>query len=191
MHINMCTAQYLYLIFVKGALLLSVGRRSGRQKCSAGARAEPARAVLMSSLARANSFFVFGRGKKLGSRLLWQQGALIIHGRTERQRFLRNLRSANAFAFVNLDVNGWAVDFRLQKPTLLERAKHQEEKARREKNAQAQDILRALALLYREMAEELEVSGLFERRFLLLDFADLAGGDQSISAEQSHWHGGA
>ena len=34
MHINMCTAQYLYLIFVKGALLLSVGRRSGRQKSS-------------------------------------------------------------------------------------------------------------------------------------------------------------
>ena len=38
-------------------------------------------------------------------------------------------------------------------------------------------------MLYREMAEELEDSGLFERRFLPLDFADLAGGDRSISAE--------
>jgi hypothetical protein len=33
------------------------------------------------------------------------------------------------------------------------------------KNAQAQDVMRALALLYREMAEELEKGGLFERRF--------------------------
>ena len=48
------------------------------------------------------------------------------------------------------------MDFRLQKQTLLERAKHQEEKASREKNAQAQDILRILAALYREMAKELE-----------------------------------
>ena len=48
------------------------------------------------------------------------------------------------------------MDVRLQKQTLLERAKHQEEKARRQTNAQAQDILRALALLYREMANELE-----------------------------------
>ena len=44
--------------------------------------------------------------------------------------------------------------------------------------------MRALGALYREMAEELEDSGLFERRFLPLIFADLAGGDQSISAGQ-------
>ncbi len=48
------------------------------------------------------------------------------------------------------------MDFRLRRQSLLERAKQQEEKARREKNAQAQDIMRALAMLYREMAEELE-----------------------------------
>ena len=83
------------------------------------------------------------------------------------------------------------MDFLLRKQKLLERAKRVEEKASRERNVQAQDLMRALALLYREMAEELEDSGLFERRFLLLDFADLAGGDQSISAGQSHWHGGA
>ena len=58
------------------------------------------------------------------------------------------------------------MDFRLRKQTLLERAKHVEEEASRVKNAQAQDLMRALALLYREMAEELENSGLFERRFL-------------------------
>jgi hypothetical protein len=66
------------------------------------------------------------------------------------------------------------VDFRLQNQTLLERAKHQEESARRQKNAQAQDILRALALLYREMATELEDSGLFELRFDAVVCADLA-----------------
>jgi len=54
------------------------------------------------------------------------------------------------------DVNGWAVDFRLQKQRLLERAKRVEKKAHRETNAQAQDLMRALALLYREMASELE-----------------------------------
>jgi len=48
------------------------------------------------------------------------------------------------------------MDVRLQKQTLLERAKRAEKKARRQKNAQAQDILRALAALYREMANELE-----------------------------------
>jgi len=83
------------------------------------------------------------------------------------------------------------MDFRHQKQELLERAKRVEEKAFCEKNTQAKGILRALAALYREMAEELDDSGLFERRFLPLDFADLAGGDQSISAGQSHWHGGA
>ncbi len=63
------------------------------------------------------------------------------------------------------------MDFRLR---LLERAKHVEEEASRAKNAQAQDLVRALAALYREMAEELEDSGLFERRFPPLEFADLA-----------------
>ena len=80
------------------------------------------------------------------------------------------------------------MDFRLQKQTLFERAKHQEEKASREKNAQAQDVMRALAALCREMAEELEDSGLFERRFLPLDLADLAGDNRSTSGGQ--WHGG-
>ena len=59
----------------------------------------------------------------------------------------------------------------------MARPRRVEDEARREPNAQAQDILRALALLYREMAEELEDSGLFERRFLIGDFADLAGGE--------------
>jgi hypothetical protein len=45
--------------------------------------------------------------------------------------------------------------------------------ARRERNAQARDLMRALALLYKEMAEELGESGLLERRFPLLHFADL------------------
>jgi len=48
------------------------------------------------------------------------------------------------------------MDFRHRKQTLLARAEHVEEKASREKNAQAQDIMRALAALYREMANELE-----------------------------------
>ena len=80
-------------------------------------------------------------------------------------------------------IYGWGMDFHLRKQTLLERAKQVEEKASRQKNAQAQDIMRALAALYREIAEELEDSGLFERRFLPLDFAGLAGGDRSIRAE--------
>jgi hypothetical protein len=66
------------------------------------------------------------------------------------------------------------MDVRLRKQKLLERANHREETARRETNAQAQDILRALALLYREMANELEDSGLFERRFDAVVCADLA-----------------
>ena len=41
------------------------------------------------------------------------------------------------------------MDFRLRRQSLLERAKHVEEEARRVKNAQAQDVMRALALLYR------------------------------------------
>ena len=64
------------------------------------------------------------------------------------------------------------MDFHLRKHALLERAKRVEEKAWREKNAQAQDLLRALAALYRDMAEELDDSGLFERRFRPLDIAD-------------------
>ena len=72
------------------------------------------------------------------------------------------------------------MDFHLRKQTLLERAKHVEVKASRQKNTQAQDLMRTLAALYREMAEELEDSGLFERRFLPLHFADLAGGDRSM-----------
>lgn len=83
------------------------------------------------------------------------------------------------------------MDFRLRRQSLLERAKHVEEEARRVKNTQAQDVMRALALLYREMAEELEDSGLFERRFLPLHFADLAGDNRSIRAGQSHGRGGA
>ncbi len=57
------------------------------------------------------------------------------------------------------------MDFRHRKHELLERAKNVEEEASRVKSALAQDLMRALALLYREMAEELEMSGLFERRF--------------------------
>ena len=57
------------------------------------------------------------------------------------------------------------MDFRLRRQSLLERAKRVEEEVSRVKNTQAQDLMRALALLYREMAEEIEDSGLFERRF--------------------------
>ncbi len=48
------------------------------------------------------------------------------------------------------------MDVRLRKLRLLKRAKRVEEQARRQKNAQAQDVMRALALLYREMANELD-----------------------------------
>ena len=48
------------------------------------------------------------------------------------------------------------MDFCLRKQMLLARAGRAEKKARRQKNAQAQDIMRALGLLYREMANELE-----------------------------------
>ena len=87
---------------------------------------------------------------------------------------LRNQFSANAFALVNfnLNVNVKAMDFRHRKQELLERAKRVEEKAFYEKNAQAKDLMRALATLYRKMAEELEESRLFERHFLSLVFAD-------------------
>ena len=69
------------------------------------------------------------------------------------------------------------MDFRLRRQSLLERAGQVEEAARRVNNAQVQDLMRALAALYREMAEELDDRALFERRFSPLDFADLAGGD--------------
>ena len=74
----------------------------------------------------------------------------------ERQEFTEPVLGSRICIREVDDVNGWAVDFRLQKQRLLERAKHQEERARRQKNAQAQDIMRALAALYREMANELE-----------------------------------
>ena len=80
---------------------------------------------------------------------------------------------------------GGTMDFRLRRQSLLERAKHVEEKASRVRNTQAQDIMRALAALYREMAEELEDSGLLERRFLPLDFADLVFVD-TLPRERRH-----
>jgi len=42
--------------------------------------------------------------------------------------------------------------------------------------------MRALAALYREMAEVLQDSGLFERRLFRLDFADLDGDAGEITA---------
>ena len=48
------------------------------------------------------------------------------------------------------------MNFRLRKKELLERAELVEQDAYRVKTAQAQDILRALAALYREMANEFE-----------------------------------
>ena len=66
------------------------------------------------------------------------------------------------------------MDFRTRKQNLRERAARSEEEARRAEQTQAQDLLRTLALLYREMAEELEKSGLFERRFDAVACADLA-----------------
>jgi hypothetical protein len=55
---------------------------------------------------------------------------------------------------LNVDVK--AMNFRLRKKELLERAELVEQDAYPVKTAQAQDILRALAALYREMANELE-----------------------------------
>jgi len=52
-------------------------------------------------------------------------------------------------------MNGNAMNFRLRKKELLERAKLVEQDAYRVKTAQAQDILRLLAALYRDMAREL------------------------------------
>ncbi len=57
------------------------------------------------------------------------------------------------------------MDFHFRRQSLLERARRVEEEAYHIKNAQAQDAMRALTLLFREMAEELEHDGLFERRF--------------------------
>ena len=59
------------------------------------------------------------------------------------------------------------------KEELWEHAARVHEKARSERNRQAQDLMRSLELLYREMAEELEDRGLFERRFPPLDLTNL------------------
>jgi hypothetical protein len=48
------------------------------------------------------------------------------------------------------------MNFRLRKKELLQRAKLVEQDANRVKTAQAQDILRLLAALYRDMARELD-----------------------------------
>ena len=69
---------------------------------------------------------------------------------------------------------GGAMDFHLRRQSLLERARRIDEEACRIKDAQVQDFMRALTLLYREMAEELEHDGLFERRFDAVVCADLA-----------------
>ena len=69
---------------------------------------------------------------------------------------------------------GGAMDFHFRRQSLLERARRIEEEAYRMKNARVQDFMRTLALLYREMAEELEHDGLFERRFDAVVCADLA-----------------
>jgi hypothetical protein len=63
------------------------------------------------------------------------------------------------------------MNFYVQKQELLERAKRAEEQALRNKNTQAKGLMSALAMLYREMAEELDDNGLFERRVLSLVFA--------------------
>ena len=55
---------------------------------------------------------------------------------------------------LNVDVK--AMNFLLRKKELLERAKLVEQHAYRVKTAQAQDILRLLAALYRDMARELD-----------------------------------
>ena len=67
-----------------------------------------------------------------------------------------------------------AMDFHLQRQSLLGRAARVEEQARRERNAQARDLMHALILLYRELAEEIEERALFERRFDAAVCADLA-----------------
>jgi hypothetical protein len=48
------------------------------------------------------------------------------------------------------------MNFYVRKQELLERATHVEKEASRVKHAQAQDILRLLAALYRDMARELD-----------------------------------
>ncbi len=62
-------------------------------------------------------------------------------------------------------VEWFTMDFRVRRQGLLESATQFEEEASRVKNAKAQDLMRALALLHREMAEELEDLALFESRF--------------------------
>jgi hypothetical protein len=70
-----------------------------------------------------------------------------------------------------MNAKGNSMNFYVRKQELLERATHVDKEASRAKHAQAQDVMRALAALYREMAEELAESGLFERRLFPLDFA--------------------
>jgi hypothetical protein len=57
------------------------------------------------------------------------------------------------------------MSFRLRKKDLLERAKLVEQDACRVQTAQAQDILRLLAAVYRDMARELD-KGSESRRYL-------------------------
>ena len=64
---------------------------------------------------------------------------------------------------------GFRARFVVRITKVFTRAGRLEDDACRVQHAQAQDIMRALALLYREMAEELEESGLYERRFPTLD----------------------
>ena len=107
------------------------------------------------------------------------QTPLGLRGKPE-QRTGARLRIALLFDRLVHGAPPCSMDFRLRKQT--QRAEHVEKQASRENNAQAQDIMRALAALYRELAEELQDSGLFEGRFLPLGFADLPGGDRSMIA---------
>ncbi len=92
------------------------------------------------------------------------------------------MSSADALVCVNMNAIGNTMNFYVRKQELLKRAKRFEEKASREGNVQASDRMRALALLYREMAEELEEDGLFEQRLFPLDFAEFAcdGADAGV-----------
>ena len=60
------------------------------------------------------------------------------------------------------------MDFRLRRQSLLERAKHVEEEASRAKNAQAQDVMRALAVLYRRWWKNSKRAGCSNAVSLLL-----------------------
>jgi hypothetical protein len=97
----------------------------------------------------------------------------IIHFHVqEKSGVLRNPRAADALVSFKANAIGNAMKF-YAKEELFERASRVEDKARRERNVQAPDLMRALAALYCEMAEELDDKGLFESRFPPLHFADL------------------